>query len=81
MNQPTGELHYSLARTHIAGTVRERSVSKAANQLLAAFVAHPSFKQKYARDATFDAARRQIDAILSDDLHRELAALGSSKGR
>jgi eukaryotic-like serine/threonine-protein kinase len=81
VNQPTGGLHYTLARTHIAGKVHERSVSKAANQLLCAFTARPSFKEKYAHDANFDVVRPQIDAILNDDFHREKAALALSKGR
>ncbi len=87
-NTHTAESHYQLAKAYVASDqIALTDLDTAAEHLYRAFVAHPLYKEKYAHDATFDAVRVQLDAILdiqpdpSAVYHRRLTALSSPNGR
>ena len=62
---PTGESHYILARSLVAGHADQGKTATAADQLSRAFVAHPGLKDRYAHDQAFDIARAGIAELLA----------------
>ena len=87
-NMHTADSHYNLARAFVVSDrIVATDAGAAAKHLYCAFVAHPLYKQKYAQDATFNAVRVQLDAILDSmpdpdaEYHRNLTAMSSPKGR